>query len=1175
MQALDVVHTVLKEVADKAILDEKLAEYAFFPLSHVFNETQRVSERCLEIAVRCLQLLVENGWRRRLSAQMGKQLLILLTIMAGGTPGRSQFRSEELIIAAFDCIGSLCHMLEGPEPSVMIYNEIGTSTIVDQTIYVLLEEITDGASNEVQLAAANALTRLNDRITNRVVLASLLPRTVSSLTKALRPTTQIRRSYKVLSRCLHILTNLLRATLNDVDVDTAMRGGHGGQNNPSANTLPVLDDSWVKATASQVKVALANVVRLRNHDRADVRHSLLELCLTVVEQCPKSLSESNPMIVETIVVLAVHEDHEDKCNSYMALKHLALSSQMVLDLLKSNLHTWIIALPRVMQSNDDSAKQRGVKQIAIAFQVLSEIQEISEILDETLATSLSDSVSTAIRTTSTAPQPLPAPSAVGFELTISQDFKAFPPVLMEHQNQRETLSELNSMISRLSAMDVSLVMTKSMLKKMQSATNDSLLAPFWLALSFLKNPSSLQSSIDDMLDLGPSFTTRPILVEDLYAFSLPLLTDMTIRNDSDWRILAFSLEAIALQASQLGESFRPELIDALYQVLQLIGSTNPNLQHHAMTCLNVLTAACGYSDTSAMLVDNVDYLVNSVALKLNTFDISPQAPQVLLMMVRLCGASLIPYLDDLIGSIFAALDAFHGYPKLVELLFSVLGTIVDEGAKKPEMLAITGNNEKDMPVSHQKQSPRLRSVSEVTKLFTDLRERRERIELTEDVREVLSPHPKEPWESAFKNSRVPNSEQEESEHGEDEATTDTREETKQLSKTHTLLLNIVKSIPPHLASPSPYLRRSLLSILTRALPILAKDEDSFLPIINDIWPSVSARITLPASLPWTSTSLTTVNSTTTTTTNDETNATIMDENGIQEETFIMEACCTTISTMCKGSGNFMSSRIKHEFPRWKKLYLRCWDRVRNDSEKAAERQQAKIKQRERLRARTSPDIQTLTLSDVDSLQMEHNKHASSKDSATISALAINREASLPFPDPNRFFTPHHTLWNSLMSLFTTLLCYVNLPDDMLDEICDCLGSSIAFYYPEYYFTFAWREEKFVEGKNDESLPVPGGNEEKTNRQVNNAIRAMETYNADLTWFIFEKEKMNQKKKGGGSSESEMGYAERLERMKEKINSLYGASMRSISSLNGKNDNGTDYDRFETDRGRWGFAAAIF
>ena len=110
------------------------------------------------------------------------------------------------------------------------------------------------------------------------------------------------------------------------------------------------------------------------------------------------------------------------------------------------------------------------------------------------------------------------------------------------------------------------------------------------------------------------------------------------------------------------------------------------LRKHAMTGLNLLAQACEYPSTGDMLIGNVDYLINSVALKLNSFDISAQVPQVVLMMLRLCGARIVPYLDDLLGSIFSAVDNFHGYPRLVELLFRVLKGVVDESRKQPELM---------------------------------------------------------------------------------------------------------------------------------------------------------------------------------------------------------------------------------------------------------------------------------------------------------------------------------------------------------------------------------------------------------------------------------------------------------------------------------------------------------
>jgi hypothetical protein len=145
LRALEGLLDVLEALGRDDVLDEKLAEYAFFPLSHVFNESQRLSSRCLEVAVRCLQILVARGWRVKLAPEMGKQLLILMTLIAGRGPAQGQAESpgDDLKIAAFDCMSALTECIGKLQQSKHIFDEVGARTIVDQSTYILLEAITD------------------------------------------------------------------------------------------------------------------------------------------------------------------------------------------------------------------------------------------------------------------------------------------------------------------------------------------------------------------------------------------------------------------------------------------------------------------------------------------------------------------------------------------------------------------------------------------------------------------------------------------------------------------------------------------------------------------------------------------------------------------------------------------------------------------------------------------------------------------------------------------------------------------------------------------------------------------------------------------------------------------------------------------------------------------------
>src|SRR5690606_22271970 len=96
------------------------------------------------------------------------------------------------------------------------------------------------------------------------------------------------------------------------------------------------------------------------------------------------------------------------------------------------------------------------------------------------------------------------------------------------------------------------------------------------------------------------------------------------------------------------------------------------------------------------------YMVNSVALRLNTLDISPASTQVLTMMIRLTGPRLVPFLDDVVESIFAALENYHGYPLFVESLFSVLKELVNQAVKSDTLLL--EDQKHSVPV-HKKKRP--------------------------------------------------------------------------------------------------------------------------------------------------------------------------------------------------------------------------------------------------------------------------------------------------------------------------------------------------------------------------------------------------------------------------------------------------------------------------------------
>lgn len=1088
------MYAVLEPLGSGDALDAKLAEYVFFPLSQVFNQAQALPQTCLEVAVKCITVLVAKGWRAQLAPEMGKQLLILMTILVGGTPAQNRGQItlkpelEELSVSSFICMESIFQALQGPVAERTIFNEIGSATIIDQTVYLLLEGISEGASASVQIAALSALRSLFSRVTDRVILASIMPRVVSALTKIIKPTTKTRRNFKVLEGSLQLLGSILSAVLND----EAVYGGQQNQSKDESSDKLVLDEAWLKATTGQIKLALANVVQIRQHDRKTVRDALLKLCVMIIEECPKSLKESLSLIVETMVVLSdVGEDNTTN-DAYTSLLHLATVQSQTVDMLKDLLHIWTTSFQRIMQSNDEAAKQRAIKQITIAFQILSQVQSSSALLESNVALGLCDSVATVVQSSKSVPMPVTSSSVGTLELAVigrQNTSQTFAPVLLEHRSQQQTLTDMISMVTRLSRTQSGETITRYIINQVHQGSGNAIIAPLWLALQFLRSEGS--NGIDEFLNLDTSATlsSRVTMIEELYSIALPTLNEPPSTDTRDWRVSALSLEVVALQAQQLKEDFRPELIDALYPVLQFLASNNPNLQSHAMVCLNIITKCCNYPDTRTMLIENVDYLVNAVALKLNTFDVSPYPPQVLLMMVKLSGAGLIPYLDDLVSSIFGILDMYHGYPKLVELLYSSLAAIVEEGTRTPELLAITADGQENL-MEHKKQAYEPLSVTRLVNDIARKRARRARItEMDSNLDNERLPHPQRPWTRELDGPPLPKEDEDknieellnETINPLDEPDEplpqpkDLEDAPKPLSKSHNLLLQIVKSIPPHLGSPSPFLRRSLLSLVNQAFPVLSKNQTSFLPLVNELWPPVSSRIAPPSAASSTSVYLITTPTTTSASSTDIISRTPKpdDDSIIREETFVTAAACEAVASMCELAGDFMASRVAGEYTRWRRLYLDNWKKVLVDAERSHERQNRRPQPKSK----------------------DTSSSASSLLKAAIPDLSLSNSTA-------RSFTQHHILWRSLLTLFVNVLAHVRIPLSIGDEICDYIGAwIIRFVGSKYYFQFYNHRINQHEQEQQAVQRLPERGEEDIHL-VNKAIQAMEGWNKDLTWFIF-------------------------------------------------------------------------
>ncbi|KAJ8114698.1 hypothetical protein OPT61_g3489 [Boeremia exigua] len=773
---------------------------------------------------------------------------------------------------ALNCIGQLLAEVSRSTSGKEALTATSNIPALGEAVLITLESLVESNANAIKLAALHVVRGLNSAIMDDDALASFFPKIVSSLTRILTPGSSNRAGYRVIEQGLEVLTLLFSRLLSDRNTKSLPAASSSDAND---STQVLRSVSWLQATASQIKVALANIYKMRNHDKSEVRRALLKLCICVIQDCRDSLAGCISMSIEAVLSLigrdGAHSHVEDD------LKQVLLADQKLVDLLHESLHDWVVSFPRIMRSQDDNKRRLIIHQISVALRLLG--QDPNSV-DDDLAAGLREGVSAVLADSKGLEEMSSAATGPSLETGLvlgPSRQSSFQPLQLRLKGQQELMAEFRLLLSQLAKSESALGILRNLIQTIGNGTREMQLASYWVSVNMMRDLTVTAPSLDDFIDFG-SINPREELLDDLYSHSIDLLTKQDPDPNLPWHFQALALETVALQAARYRTEFRAELGEVLYPILHQLGSFNSALREHAITCLNIVSDASGYPSARELVIDNVDYVVNAVGLKLAVGDVSPQAPQVLLMMMRLCGPSLLPYLDDLVGGIFEALERYHGYPKLVELLFSVLKGMAEEGVKTP-LLAIEGST------SLSPTSVGYIDVS-MTKVVATLKQMAsEKLQrLREASQETPVPFPQEPWKEGLVQDPG---------NADEQPPPEKPDPPPPAPRTYQILLTISELTQHYLTASPPSLRTSLLSLLRTTLPALAKHENSLLPLINTLWPVLLRRLH-------------------------------------DTEAYVVSNALEVIGIMCEHAGSFMRSRIESAFDVLKKLHRRTQEHPTSD-----------------------------------------------------------------------------------------------------------------------------------------------------------------------------------------------------------------------------------------------------
>jgi len=1011
---------------DPTVLTAKHADYIFFPLSHIFRNQRGCPQILLGQTVKVLTLLIYHGWKADADPQLVHQLLLLLSFIIGGNPGQDQNAdaettavSDETKLEAFRALTALMNAASGSAQTAVALVEMSAIPAVSHGISVTLDGITQEKSEEIQVQAMEAVAAFFRAIKDEEALASFLPGTVSSLVRRLKPAMQKRRVFVAGLKALKIilvrvLGDLrLRKLLVETDAqDKIYKNEQGPTENEDENANKavkankdgqVLTTEWLKATASQIRIALGTILKLREHQSDDVRGALESVCISLLDECHKSLSNCADILVETAIVL--YSDDDERPVTDVKLEDLCGVYPELAGDVKKTTYNWVTSLPRLMMQSDEGAKARAIRNVVKGLSLATKLHIDSSTLDDSIASALRDLISEDLA--------LNKPARILDEVSITDImFKSgalvktdaipleYKPFIMAHGSQVESRRELLQLISQVGSPSQQTKLASQMLDYARQSSGSKQVSSYWLAFELIRSSLTQSAEANLFLDFSrtPGAEETEEIFHDLYSYSVSIVDSHAEISGVDWKLEAIALEVIALAASRASESFRPELIDVLYPVTTFLGADEPALRHHAIVTLNSLAASCGYSSVSELIIENVDYMVNSVSLRLNTFDISPTSTKVLTMMIRLSGPQVIPFLDDVVGSIFAALDNYHGYPTFVDGLFGVLKEVVEQGVRSNQSLLEGSDATKP---DHRKKPPPKTTLDDVIETLNRRKKRKleqQEQEKTEDgYVKTGNSHPKRPWKAlqdqAPRIKELADGEDPSAEEADEVQPTSSREEGKPPKTPIYILLNRIASFAQHyLTSPTPTLRKNLLELLATVSPSLATDEDLFLPLVNAVWPTIINRL-------------------------------------YDSEPYITIAACETLCTLCENAGDFLATRFKSEW--WDRLGRWC----RNAKVDAATATKPRTRQHAMIESGPSSKANIV-------IPLSGGTMTTTLMKATPATYSPSSFSSQAGSGGLGQFDQAAKIWAAARSLLVSVVTYVRVEDTLFEEVLDLLADSL-------------------------------------------------------------------------------------------------------------------------------------
>uniref|UniRef100_A0A8C3GFP7 TELO2-interacting protein 1 homolog n=1 Tax=Cairina moschata TaxID=8855 RepID=A0A8C3GFP7_CAIMO len=705
---------------------QELQEYVLYPLRLALASPGPRRERLAQSAARGLAAVL--GATRLRGPELLRELLAELCACLGTPPAPGPApgpgpASEELKLAVVEALHALIHSADG-DVILSLYRPPALH-LLGFAVSLLLGLAERERARQVKISALKCLQALVLRCEccqHRQLredeeqqcgdsFASFLPGVALALSRVI--TADIKQGHATTVAALRVFYQVVGLVMADEQLARIPENKEkpSGEQSEVSKLVVHRGPDWSKNTAEKLSLLLHKIVeRSSVHSHWKVRLELVELVHHLVRNCRQSLVDSFTHLLKAVVGLVNDENSEvqSRCNEvlqHIAEQQLVAHNRALADVLSENLHSLATALPRLMNSQDDTGKFATLSlllgylkllgpKVNIVLNSASHLHRLSKALMQVLELDVTDVKIVEDRRWG---------SGSGYEGSLQHGvqkggcqkkyFRFFAEekvfqllqqvcrvlgyygnlyLLVDHflglysesaVYRKQAAMVLNELIAGAAGVGVDVLQEREVpldrddIKGAITSVLDEYTdqANWYLVTSIDAEEASHELSVNHSgLAALPGAACGSVLPPPD-----PRVTTRTM-NSNIWQI-CIQLEGVGCFATVLGKEFRLLLLSALYPVLEKAGDKTLLISETAMGTLVDICEACSYDSVQCLINENSDYLVNGISLNLRHVAHRPHASQVLDTMLRHSDASLLPLVEDVIQDVLSTLDQSYNH----------------------------------------------------------------------------------------------------------------------------------------------------------------------------------------------------------------------------------------------------------------------------------------------------------------------------------------------------------------------------------------------------------------------------------------------------------------------------------------------------------------------------------